>query len=220
MIQLLVGVRSYRLTLVGALGPEILGAEVYDSNLQKWETLNQGFITGYVDYRMPYDLHNPSRGERLGVYDCRKKLLTGLDCCEEIARLQFSAAVKEKVFVLEPAGHEIVELQGVEYRDSRRVIKIPKQTRRGSRLDLNYGVHTAIHACNGLVLVTEGAGFASKLPEKEWRVGYGHRFYLFDMGRGSWWTLPSLEKEYDVFAYNARDVSEALMCKLNWWARP
>jgi len=220
MIQLLVGSGSYRLILVGALGPDRLGAEVYDSSIQKWEILNHGSISGYVDYRMQFDGHNPSRGESLSVYDCSKRLLTGLDCCEGIARLQFSAALKDRVFVLDPAGHEIVELQGPEYMDSRRTIKIPKQTRRGYSLDLNYGVHTALHACNGLLLVTEGAGFASKHPEKEWRVGYGHRFYLYDMGRGTWWSLPTLEKEYDVFAYNARDVSEALMCKLNWWARP
>lgn len=204
---------------MGSIAPELLAAEVYDSATQKWEFLNHGSVTGYVDYRFP-DGHNLSRGESLGFFDCSKRLLTGLDCCDDKTRLHFAAGLKERVFVLEPAGHEIVELQGVMYMDSTRRIPIPKRTGRMKTLELEYGAHTAIHVCNGLLLVTEGARLCSKVPEKEWRVGYGNQFYLYDMAGGTWWTLPSLEKEYDVFAYTARDVSEALMCKLNWWARP
>lgn len=217
MIQLLVDKQSgsYRLILVGS---DPLVAEVYDSTVQKWEPLSHGFVTGYVDYRLQSDSYNISRGESLGVYDCRKRVITVLDCCKETTRIHFSAALKDRVLVLEAGG--ITELQGSQYRDSRKLTKIPKQTSRGSRLILKYGAHTALHACNGLVLLTEGAGYGSRHPEKEWRVGYGHQLYLYDISRSTWWTLPSLEKEYDVYAYNARDVSEALMCKLNWWARP
>lgn len=234
MIQLIVDKQlgSYKLIIVGSGREEQLAAEVYDSGSRKWSLMNKGYVSGYVDYRLQYPSsddvcrYNATRGDSLGVYDCGRKRLSRLDCCDDkrgLARLHF-AALNDRVFVLEP-GHdqsfEIVEFRGPTYTEAQRSIKIPRHTGRGSSLktlDLN-GSQTALHACNGLILVTEG-GFCSKHPEMEWRVGYPHNFYLYDMARGTWWSLPGLEKEYDVYAYNARDVSEALMCKLNWWARP
>lgn len=221
MIQFRAQSDSYTLTLVGSIAPDTLAAETYSSATSKWTSLHHGVLSGYTDYRFSGS-HNPSRGERLGVYDCSKRSLTRLDSYSSLPKLHYSAALTDRLFMLDPSRHEILELQGRLWNESSRRIKIPRQTGRGENVrlvELSYGVHTAVHACEGLVLVTEG-GFGVKLPEKEWRVGYGHRCLLYDMGKGAWWTLPGLEKEYDVYAYNARDVSEALMCKLNWWARP
>nr|PNR34953.1 hypothetical protein PHYPA_022852 [Physcomitrium patens] len=203
-------------SLKGQLGEPIKGFVTHVLFPQSLP-LSMPILSFAVPVSVSLHVHAPEKGLRCVVISPR------LDCCddkEDLARLHF-AAHKDSVFVLDPElDQSIVELKGHKYAETKRRITIPKQTGRGSSLktlNLNSS-QTALHACNGLILVIVG-GFSSKHPDKTWRLGYQHCLYMYDMSRGTWWTLPSLEKEYGVYAYNARDISESLMCKLNWWAR-